>query len=933
MHKREGIENYLLMKSMSETLKLRWPRSAETSGARIGGASAAGGEKWASGSGLEPTIYRFVLRHSRREQVMLLVFTLISFPFLYYSLSLPKTIVNRAIGGKTFPQDIYGIWQLGQVQYLLTLCGIFLALVFINGAFKYYINVYKGRLGERMLRRLRYELYHRLLRFPIGHYKRVSSAELIPMITAEVEPLGGFIGDAFVLPVFQGGTLLTIIAFMFMQDPVLGTAAVALYPLQGYFIPKLQRKVNLLGKERVRTVRQVADRVGDSAAGITEIYANDAVRLQLANFASFLGTIYDIRFEIYRRKFFVKFLNNFIAQLTPFFFYTIGGYLVIQGKLSFGALVAVLAAYKDLASPWTELLNFYQLLQDAKIKYGQVVEQFQPEGLIDDRRQLDPPDEIPPLTGEVSAANLSFAEDERARIVDAVSFSFSASAHVAIVGQSQSGKHELGMLLARLIEPTGGRITIGGIDIAGLHDAVIGRRIGYASATPHFFAGTLRDNFYFGLKNRPIKARQYEPLRAKTVATALAEARFSGNTDLDPGADWIDYEAAGARDEGELITRTVEILRHVDLDEDVYTLGLRGRINPQLRPDIAERMIEARRALAGRLAEDGITHLVERYDPARYNSNASLAENLLFGTPVGPAFDFDFLARNTYLLRILDKVGLTVDLVAMGEEVAQTMVELFADLPPEHEFFEQYSFISAGDLPEFQAILGRINKSGRDTLNSEDRAKLLSLPFKVIVARHRLGLLDDAFQARILAARKVFAEDLPAAMRPQIEFFDADRYNAAASLQDNVLFGKVAYGEAAAPTRIPAAITGVLDALGLRDTIIAVGLDFAVGSSGSRLSAAQKQKAAVGRALLKRPDIAILNEATTALDGTTQAKVMEGVKAARAERGLVWIAHRASLARHFDHVLVMENGHLVEQGSYAELDRPGTALNTLLQAE
>src|SRR5260370_40101901 len=151
-----------------------------------------------------------------------------------------------------------------------------------------------------MLRRLRYELYPRLLRFPIGHYKRVSPAELIPMITAEVEPLGGFIGDAFVLPPFQGGTLLTIIVFMFMQDPVLGTAAVALYPLQGYFIPKLQRKVNLLGKERVRTIRQVADRVGDSAAGITEIHANDAVRLQLGNFAGLLRTRYAIRFQVYR---------------------------------------------------------------------------------------------------------------------------------------------------------------------------------------------------------------------------------------------------------------------------------------------------------------------------------------------------------------------------------------------------------------------------------------------------------------------------------------------------------------------------------------------------------------------------------------------------------------------------------------------------------
>ena len=248
------------------------------------------------------------------QQLVLLALTLVSFPFLYLSLDLPKTIVNRAIGGKQFPQTVLG-QELNQVTYLLMLCGLFLILVFINGGFKFYINTLKGRLGERMLRRFRFQLYHRILRFPLAQFSKTSSAQIIPMITAECESLGGFIGDAFVTPLFQGGTLLTIIFFMFMQDPVLGAAAVALYPLQGYVIPKLQRKVNLLGKRRVRTIREVADQVHELAAGIVDIHANDAVKRQLTSFAHLLGTIYEIRFEIYQRKFFVKFLNNFIAQL------------------------------------------------------------------------------------------------------------------------------------------------------------------------------------------------------------------------------------------------------------------------------------------------------------------------------------------------------------------------------------------------------------------------------------------------------------------------------------------------------------------------------------------------------------------------------------------------------------------------------------------
>src|SRR4029078_4173908 len=55
-----------------------------------------------------------------------------------------------------------------------------------------------------MLRRLRYDLYARILRFPLPHFRKVSQGELIPMITSEVESLGGFIGDAFTPPSSRG---------------------------------------------------------------------------------------------------------------------------------------------------------------------------------------------------------------------------------------------------------------------------------------------------------------------------------------------------------------------------------------------------------------------------------------------------------------------------------------------------------------------------------------------------------------------------------------------------------------------------------------------------------------------------------------------------------------------------------------------------------
>ena len=147
---------------------------------------------------------------------------------------------------------------------------------------------------------------------------------------------------------------------MLLQDPVLGAAAVTLLPLQLALIPRLQRRINALGRERVQEIRRLGGLIGSEGNSTLDPIHASFKRIQA------------IRFEIYRRKFFMKGLNNFISHMTPFFFYTVGGYLVIDGKLSFGALVAVLVAYKDFSAPLRELFRYYQTMEDARIRYEEI---------------------------------------------------------------------------------------------------------------------------------------------------------------------------------------------------------------------------------------------------------------------------------------------------------------------------------------------------------------------------------------------------------------------------------------------------------------------------------------------------------------------------------------------------------------------------------
>ena len=77
---------------------------------------------------------------------------------------------------------------------------------------------------------------------------------------------------------------------------------------------------------------------------------------------------------------------------------------------------------------------------------------------------------------------------------------------------------------------------------------------------------------------------------------------------------------------------------------------------------------------------------------------------------------------------VLEKVGLTRDFLDMGVQVARTMIELFADLPLGHQFFEQFSFISSEDLPDFQPMVAKADKDGVDSLKPEENAAGTALP-------------------------------------------------------------------------------------------------------------------------------------------------------------------------------------------------------------
>ena len=303
-------------------------------------------------------VERAVLRWTLRPQIKLLVISSLVIPTTYLMLELPKHIVNHAIGSDGPKMELLGA-QVNQVTLLFVLCGAYLATITLNGMIKYVSNSLRGRVNERIVRRLRLEVVRARARQKPG----ANPAPLISVAINECEPIGYFGGSMVSVPFIQGGTLLTSLAFLLIQDVALALAAVVMLPVQIAVLPRLQKRINQTVRKRVHATRSLGAALAEDAA--SQLRVRDRLLL--------VKQLEIIRVRINDLKGRLKGIYSFTANLTPFFFFSIGGYLVIRGNLSIGALVAALAAYKEINPSLRELFDFVQAWSDARARYEEVV--------------------------------------------------------------------------------------------------------------------------------------------------------------------------------------------------------------------------------------------------------------------------------------------------------------------------------------------------------------------------------------------------------------------------------------------------------------------------------------------------------------------------------------------------------------------------------
>lgn len=283
----------------------------------------------------------------------------------------------------------------------------------------------------------------------------------------------------------------------------------------------------------------------------------------------------------------------------------------------------------------------------------------------------------------------------------------------------------------------------------------------------------------------------------------------------------------------------------------------------------------------------------------------------------------EFVGVNTYMVQLVMPLNF---LGSVYREIRQALVdmgEMFALLGQPAEIKDK------PNAPDLKVTGGALEFDAVDFSYEENRTILHSVSLKVDAGKtvavvgpsgsgkSTIGRLMFRFYDVKGGALRIDGQDVrditQESLRAQIGVVPQD-----AVLFNDTVGYNIAYGR---PDASEAEMIEAAKAAQIHDFIISLpdGYDTTVGERGLKLSGGEKQRVGIARTLLKNPPILLLDEATSALDSETEQGILESLKDMGVGRTVVTIAHRLSTIVHADQIVVLEKGHITEQGTHEEL--------------
>lgn len=404
--------------------------------------------------------------------------------------------------------------ESGDRGQLLWFAGAILGAAVLRLALTVIRRIVAGRVSLAVEFDLRQQVYEHLMRLELGFFDRNQTGQLMSRATVDLQAIRFFLGYGLI---FFSQSILTVLlagVVMFVINPGLALIALAPAPLIVFTALRYTRQSRPAMQEVQQRVAELTAQAEESVSGIRVVKAFAREDHQFERFQGAVDRLFDQSIVSTRIQAFFTPLIGALPQFGTALVLLVGGHAVLNGNLDLGEFSAFYVYMLMLAGPLRTVGMALGMGQRAVAAGNRLFE------VLDRQPTLFSPPDARPLPaggGAVTFENVSLSYGPEApEALRGIDLTVPAGTRIALVGPSGSGKTSLVALLARLYDPTGGRVSIDGVDVREVEIQSLRQQIAYVSDDSFLFSDTIAGNIAYARAD----ASQEEIERAAGLAQA-----------------------------------------------------------------------------------------------------------------------------------------------------------------------------------------------------------------------------------------------------------------------------------------------------------------------------------------------------------------------------------------------------------------------------
>ena len=382
-------------------------------------------------------------------------------------------------------------------------------------------RLYSSRIGEGLILTLRTQVFNHVQAQPIAFFTRTQTGSLISRVNGDVIGAQQAFTSTLSGIISNGISLIIVLSTMLILSWQITITSLLLLPV--FLVPAkwMGKRVQALSREQMTLNAEMSqtmtERFNVSGALLVKLFGNPINEGN--SFFKKASRVKDIgvRIAMTNTVFFVALTT--VATIATAIVYGFGGSLVVSGVLTLGTLLALTALLARLYGPLTALSNVRVDIMTALVSFERVFEVLDLEPLVKDSQN---PQKLPTGPLDIEFKNVSFSyptrsevgletlelasdgkteNDKKTLVLSNISFQVKSGSMLALVGPSGSGKTTISQLIARLYDPSEGKVFVGNVDIKQVTRDEIRNNIGVVTQDSHLFHDSIRNNLLYAKEN------------------------------------------------------------------------------------------------------------------------------------------------------------------------------------------------------------------------------------------------------------------------------------------------------------------------------------------------------------------------------------------------------------------------------------------------